>query len=55
MFLLKVYMILKQWLRIITAACGTYDNALFVFIMWERQIILFIYWGNSVSSDVLYS
>jgi hypothetical protein len=22
--------------------------------MWERQIILFIYWGDSVSSNVLY-
>jgi hypothetical protein len=30
-------------------------NAMCVFIMLERQIILFIYWGNSISSDMLYS
>jgi len=28
-----VYIKLKQWLRIISDACGTYVNALFVLIM----------------------
>jgi hypothetical protein len=45
---------LKQWLYIISAACGTYNNAC-VNIMLERQIYYLNIEEISVSSDVLYS
>jgi hypothetical protein len=37
---------------LLSAACGTYAIILDVIIISEQNVIIFIYWGYSVSSDV---
>jgi hypothetical protein len=38
---------------LLSAACGTYVIILDVIIISEQNVIIFIYWGYLVSSDVL--